>query len=277
MLIDGRALAHDLNLHTKQRINKLPFRPLLVDIVVGEDPASLSYVKIKAQKAQEAGLVFELHQLSSQANTEEVIAKIEEISKRKELGGLIIQLPLPVHLDTKRILNSIPERIDVDLLNSVSSEKFYNNESKLIPPTAGAITYILDSLPEDWLHKQFLVLGYGELVGKPTTYLLQQRGYRVAIADTSTDNVAKLISEADCIISGIGKAGILTGQYLKNGVIIIDAGTSEAEGSITGDVDFDSAEPKSKYITPVPGGVGPVTVAKLLENVITVAEQRNSV
>ncbi len=274
MLIDGRAIAHDLNLHTKQRIERLSFRPLLVDIVVGNDPASLSYVKIKEKKALESGLLFELHQLPFESTTEEVISKIEELSAREELCGLIIQLPLPSHLDTKQILDTIPERVDVDLLNSRSSEKFYSNESDLIPPTAGAVVQILDSLPEDWNTKKFLVLGQGELVGKPVAHLLKQRGYDVAVADNSTAEVNQMILEADCVISGVGKPGLVTGDKLKQDVVVIDAGTSEAEGSIKGDVEQETVELKAKYLTPVPGGVGPITVAKLLENVLLVAESR---
>lgn len=273
MLIDGRAIAHDLNLHTKQRIEKLSFRPLLVDIVVGNDPASLSYVKIKEKKALETGLAFELHQLPSEATTEEVISEITELTAREELSGLIIQLPLPAHLDTTRILNIIPEKVDVDLLSSMSSEKFYSNESELVPPTAGAILQILDSLPEDWNSKKFLVLGQGELVGKPVAHLLKQRGYALAVADNSTTEVNQMLLAADCVISGVGKPGLVTGDKLKQGVIVIDAGTSEAEGSIKGDVDQESVEAKAKFLTPVPGGVGPITVAKLLENVLLVAER----
>ncbi|HAG27355.1 TPA: hypothetical protein DCG61_01060 [Patescibacteria group bacterium] len=274
MLIDGRAIAHDLNLHTKQRIERLSFRPLLVDIVVGNDPASLSYVKIKEKKALESGLLFELHQLPFESTTEEVISKIEELSAREELCGLIIQLPLPSYLDTKQILDTIPERVDVDLLNSRSSEKFYSNESDLIPPTAGAVVQILDSLPEDWNTKKFLVLGQGELVGKPVAHLLKQRGYDVAVADNSTTEVDQMLLEADCVISGVGKPGLVTGDKLKQDVVVIDAGTSEAEGSIKGDVEQETVELKAKYLTPVPGGVGPITVAKLLENVLLVAESR---
>ena len=273
MLIDGRAIAHDLNLHTKQRIEKLSFRPLLVDIVVGNDPASLSYVKIKEKKALETGLAFELHQLPSEATTEEVISEITELTAREELSGLIIQLPLPAHLDTTRILNIIPEKVDVDLLSSMSSEKFYSNESERVPPTAGAILQILDSLPEDWNSKKFLVLGQGELVGKPVAHLLKQRGYALAVADNSTTEVNQMLLAADCVISGVGKPGLVTGDKLKQGVIVIDAGTSEAEGSIKGDVDQESVEAKAKFLTPVPGGVGPITVAKLLENVLLVAER----
>ena len=275
MIIDGRNIAKDINLDTTQRVKQLEFQPLLVDIVVGDDPASLSYVRIKEKKAREVGLAFELHQLSATATTEEVIATVQEISARKELCGLIIQLPLPAHLDSSAILNQIPSRVDVDLLNSKSSELFYAGQSALVPPTAAAILHILDSIPEDWSSKQFLVLGQGELVGKPISYLLKQRGFKIAVADSGTEDMDALIRSADCIISGAGQPNLITAAQVKDGVIIIDAGTSEAGGALTGDVDFSSVEPKAKYITPVPGGVGPVTVAMLLANVVQVAEARS--
>lgn len=244
---------------------------MLVDIVVGDDPASLSYVRIKEKKAREVGLDFELHQLPDRATNEQVISKIQEITQRQELSGLIVQLPLPEHLDTRQILDVIPTRVDVDLLNSQSSTAFYSGQGQLVPPTAGAILHILDSLPEDWAGKNFLVLGQGELVGKPTSYLLKQRGYGVTVADSTTLDIDLLINKVDCIISGVGKPNLLKAAQVKDGVIIIDAGTSEASGSITGDADA-SVATKAKYLTPVPGGVGPVTVAKLLENVALVAE-----
>jgi methylenetetrahydrofolate dehydrogenase (NADP+)/methenyltetrahydrofolate cyclohydrolase len=272
MLIDGRAIAHELNLNTKRRIEQLSYRPLLVDIVIGNDPVSLSYVKIKQKRALEIGLAFQLHHLSSQVTTQEVIFKITELSVREELCGLIIQLPLPPHLDTKQIVNAIPQKVDVDLLSSLSSEKFYKNESLLIPPTAGAILQILDSLPEDWHSKKFLVLGQGELVGKPVTHLLKKRGYDVSVADSATTGVNEMLLAADCVISGVGQPGLVTGDKLKHGVIVIDAGTAETGGAIVGDVDQDSVKAKAKFLTPVPGGVGPITVAKLLENVLLVAE-----
>ncbi|HMR55638.1 MAG TPA: hypothetical protein PKD34_03550 [Candidatus Doudnabacteria bacterium] len=143
----------------------------------------------------------------------------------------------------------------------------------MVPQTAGAILQILDSLPEDWNSKKFLVLGQGELVGKPVAHLLKQRGYALAVADNSTTEVNQMLLAADCVISGVGKPGLVTGDKLKQGVIVIDAGTSEAEGSIKGDVDQESVEAKAKFLTPVPGGVGPITVAKLLENVLLVAER----
>ncbi len=287
MIINGRALAQDLNLHTQARINKLAFRPLLVDVVVGDDPASLSYMGIKQRTAQKYGMAFEAHHLPQTSTTEDVVEFIRALVKRDDICGLIVQVPLPKHIDQQAVLNCIPSNLDVDLLNQESSEQFYTNEkaqspNQFIPPTAGAILHILDSLPEDWLEKKFIVLGRGELVGKPIAYLLKQRGYNVEVVHSQTQNSAELLLSADVIISGVGKSNFITGNQVKEGVIIIDAGTSEAvskdentiETIITGDVDFESCLDKAKYITPVPGGVGPLTVAKLLENVVKVAELR---
>lgn len=274
MIIDGKAIALKLNEQTASRISQLKFKPLLVDIVVGDDPVSLSYVKIKQKKAEQVGLAFELYSLPASSSTADVISLIKDLSKRFELCGLIIQLPLPADFMTSEIVNAIPESVDVDLLNKISVEKFFLNQSLLIPPTAGAIWHIMKTLPIDWMQQKILVLGQGDLVGKPTTHLLQQKGFSVSVADNSTSNTAQLLATADCIISGVGKSGLVKGGEVKQDVIIIDAGTSEASGTISGDVDFESVASKASYITPVPGGVGPVTVAKLLENVVIVAEQK---
>ncbi len=269
MIIDGRALALQLNEQTAREVSELNFKPLLIDVLVGDDPASLSYVKIKQRTAEKFGINFDLVQISEQLNTEQVIEKINEICLKQDLCGLLVQLPLPKHLDEQKILNSVPKKLDVDVLSQASRDQFYKGDNELIPPTAGAIFTILQSLPEQELAgKKFLVLGQGELVGKPSSFLLNQKGFDVSIADSSTQNTRELLLNADCIISGVGKAGLIIGDKIKDGVILIDAGTSEANGSIAGDVDFESCSVKCKFITPVPGGVGPVTVAKLLENVL---------
>lgn len=274
MIIDGRAIASQLNEQTATRISRLKFKPLLVDIVVGDDPVSLSYVKIKQKKAGQVGLAFELYSLSNSSSTAEVISLINELNERPELCGLIIQLPLPEGFQTSEIVNAVPEIADVDLLNKSSVDKFFDNQSLLIPPTAGAIWHIMNTLPVDWPKQQILVLGQGDLVGKPTAHLLKEKGFSVSIADSSSANTSELLASADCIISGVGKSGLVKGDQVKQDVIVIDAGTSEASGTISGDVDFDSVSNRASYITPVPGGVGPVTVAKLLENVVIVAEQK---
>ncbi len=280
MNIDGRALAQQLNLATQQRIDHLPFRPLLIDILVGDDPASLSYVGIKQRTAEKYGLAFELIRLPADSTTQEVVEVVKTCNQREELCGLIVQLPLPAHLDQTQILNTIVPEVDVDLLNEQSSTGFYNNATdtrifSLVPPTAGAIMHIIDSLPEPWDDKQFVVIGRGDLVGKPVAHLLRNRGYKVEVVHSQTTNSEELLRQADCLISGVGKPNFVSGAQVKDGVIVIDAGTSESGGAIAGDVNFETVAPKAKYITPVPGGVGPLTVAKLLENVVIIAEHKN--
>ncbi len=275
-LIDGRAIAARLFEDITARVAKLDFQPLLCDVVVGDDPVSLSYVKIKEQKAKACGLDFSLVHLPADSGVFDVLSAIEVEQQKENLCGLIVQLPLPDSLTeySDQILNAIDIKVDVDLINPKSSEKFYNGKSRMMPPTPGAIMYILEQLPIDLAKENILVLGQGELVGKPITQVLRSKGLAVNTAIADTENKAQLLKQATVIITGVGKAGILTGEEVRDSVVVIDAGTSESGGSIQGDVDFETVSPKAKLVTPSPGGVGPVTVAKLLENVLNVAENR---
>lgn len=266
-LIDGRAIAVHLFNSITEQVAALPFKPILCDVVVGDDPVSLSYVKIKQKKAESCGMEFSLLHLPADSTEQEVIDAIHAEQTKKNLCGLIVQLPLPKHLNSENILSQISPEIDVDV---ISGEEY----SDLIPPTAGAIMQILNSLPIVLPDENYLVLGQGDLVGKPIAKELRLRGCIIETATEDTENKAELLKSATVVISGVGKAGILTGDQISEGVIVIDAGTSESGGSIAGDVDFDSVSPKAKFITPSPGGVGPVTVAKLLENVLEVAKNR---
>lgn len=266
-LIDGRAIASKLFEDIKKRVETLTFQPLLCDVVVGNDPVSLSYVKIKGKRAMECGMEFSLVQFPETATEDDVINAIRGEQIKSNLCGLIVQLPLPSHLNSETILRTIDARIDVDGINPESTHV-------LVPPTAGAIMHLLDSLEVDLSEQKFVVLGKGDLVGKPVAVELQKRNYDFTTVLADTENRAEILKSANVIISGVGKAGILTGEDVSNDIIVIDAGTSEQGGSIAGDVDFETVSIKAKYITPSPGGVGPVTVAKLLENVLIVAEQK---
>jgi methylenetetrahydrofolate dehydrogenase (NADP+) / methenyltetrahydrofolate cyclohydrolase len=277
MLIDGKAIAQTILDDLKPRVARLSFQPLLVDIVVGDDPVSTSYVAIKGKTAADIGLAFEGNQLAEDASTEQLLSVIKNLGQHHNLCGLLIQLPLPAHINEVLVLNAIPERIDVDGLGSAAENNFYHNEPPHItPPTAGAVLHILDSLNIELGQLSILVIGQGKLVGKPVTFLLKQRKLNVTTADGSTTNLHKLTTSADVIISGTGQAGLLTGDMIKPGAIIIDAGTAESGGGIVGDVDMESVELKAAWLSPVPGGVGPVTVAKLLENVVVAAERQNT-
>lgn len=269
-IIDGRAIAAQLFEDIAKQVSELSVQPLLCDVVVGNNPVSLSYVNIKRKRAQSCGIEFSLVQLPEASPEAEVITAIAAEQQKPNLCGLIVQLPLPENLDAEQILRTINPAVDVDGIRLRSKDSV----SELVPPTAGAILHILDTLPLDLAKQQFVVLGQGGLVGMPITVSLRARGYNVDTVVEDTQNRTALLKSATVIITGVGKAGILTGSEVSEGVTVIDAGTSESGGSIVGDVDFASVLPKASFITPSPGGVGPVTVAKLLENVLKVAQAR---
>jgi methylenetetrahydrofolate dehydrogenase (NADP+) / methenyltetrahydrofolate cyclohydrolase len=270
--INGNEIAQKILTQLAGEISRFAFVPLFVDVLVGEDAVAVSYVKIKAKRAEDIGLKFQLVQLPSSISTEDLVSQLKIIQRDPYLSGLILQLPLPEQLDRKTILNSIDSRVDTDCLGDENSQKFYDNKSSIKPPTALAVMTILDELHLSLDNLNFLVIGQGELVGKPVTHLLKSRGYKVETADASTTNLKEMALNADVIISAVGQPKLLGGDMIKPGAILIDCGTSESAGSIVGDVDTDSVASKARYLAPVPGGVGPVTVAKLLANVVEVAK-----
>jgi methylenetetrahydrofolate dehydrogenase (NADP+)/methenyltetrahydrofolate cyclohydrolase len=274
-LIDGKKISQKILTGLKQEVAKLSFKPSFCDVLVGSDPVSFSYVKIKGKCAERIGLSFRLAHYKEDIAEGDLISQIKNLNQVKNICGLIVQLPLPNHLSREKVLNAISPKIDVDCMNEFNSKKFYNGQLSLPPPTAAAIMCILDSLNLDLISKNILVIGQGSLVGKPASYLLQKRGLKINIADINTPNTNSLIKTADIIITATGKANLITGDKIKPGSIIIDAGTSELNGGIVGDVDFKSVEKVASIISPVPGGVGPVTVAMLLKNVLFVAKHKN--
>lgn len=274
MIIDGKKIASEIMEDVRRRVADLPYTPILCDVVVGNDPVSLSYVRIKQKKAEAVGMEFLLEQLPDNATVELVKSKIAGVQKHKRMRGLIVQLPLPARLDSSAVLDAINLVNDVDVISPDGSDLFYDNNLSYIPPTAGAILHIIDSLSISPGQARIAVIGQGELVGRPTTHLLRGRGFQVVVADKQTKDLSKVLVDADIIITGVGKPNLITADMVGGNSIIIDAGTSESGGSITGDADFESLHAKVRAITPVPGGVGPVTVAKLLENVVISAESR---
>jgi methylenetetrahydrofolate dehydrogenase (NADP+) / methenyltetrahydrofolate cyclohydrolase len=264
-IIDGKVIADKILNQLKPEVEQLKFRPLFCDILVGVDPVSLSFVKIKGRRAEEIGLDFRLVQLAEGIGTKDLIREIEALEQEPNLSGLIVQLPLPNQIDQARILKTIRPEFDADCLSGAS---------KLIPPTAGAIIEILDFLELDLTRQKILIVGHGELVGKPVKKILEDRGHIVQVADRSTNDLFDLTKAADIIISGAGQPNLITGDMIKPGAVLIDAGTAETEGGIVGDIETNSVKTKAAFFSPTPGGVGPVTVAKLLENVVKLAKMR---
>jgi len=274
--IDGKKIRDDILVEVKREVAELPFRPVFCDVLVGEDPASVQYVQIKKYMAETVGILFHQANFPATITTDELLEEIIKLNEIPNMCGIIIQLPLPGQIDRQAILDKIDPKLDVDCLGKVASEKFYHNydaENDLGYPTALSCMTLLDSLNINLNKKNIVVLGQGMLVGRPVTALLQHRNLTPFIVTSKTENKEKFIKEADIIISGMGKGKNIKGDMIKKEVILIDAGAFEFEGSIVGDIDLDSVRNVAGYVSPVPGGVGPVTVAMLLKNVLKVAKK----
>lgn len=271
-LIAGNKIANEIYKSFPDRLERLGFKPVLADIIVGDDPVALSYVNIKNRTAQKKGLAFHTEQMPADATTAEVQEAIMRVQTSPNVRGLIVQLPLPEHMKQTEALTPLDPRVDVDCIGPKMSELFYQGQSPWLPPTAGAILAMLESLPFDYKSMKIAVVGQGELVGRPVTYLLEKAGCKLVTATKADHDLKHIIEDASIVISGTGNGGLIVGEMLKPGAVVIDAGTSESGGGIVGDADRESVEKVAGMLSPVPGGVGPVTVAKLLENVLISAE-----
>lgn len=259
MIIDGRAIARDILAETKARTEKLQRRPnVLMYVSPNETPATRSYVNMKAKSAEEAGCDLE---------------ETKSLTFSSRADAIIVQLPLPPELSVAEILNSIPLEQDADVLSSAARQKFERgDEDALLPPVVGAVRKILISGGIEVKNKKAVVIGNGWLVGAPVATWLIQQGAQVEVVPNKTKEISAILRTADIIVSGAGSPHFITPDMLKENVVLIDAGTSELGGTISGDADPSCAE-KCSIFTPVPGGVGPIAVAYLFENVVTLAER----
>jgi methylenetetrahydrofolate dehydrogenase (NADP+)/methenyltetrahydrofolate cyclohydrolase len=271
-IIDGKKIRDEILVEVKKGVASLPFQPIFCDVLVGEDLVSKQYVDMKNRMARTVGIGFKDASFPITITTEALIKEIKNLNRVPKICGIIVQLPLPSSLDMQAILDTIDSRLDVDCLGAVASDKFYKNERSLGFPTALACLAILDSIRLDLKDKKIVVLGQGELVGKPVAALLRFRGFFPEVITRATKEKETIIKQADVIISGMGNGKFITGQMIKDGVVIIDAGTSESNSAIVGDVDLESVKDIASFVSPVPGGVGPVTVAMLFKNILTVAK-----
>jgi methylenetetrahydrofolate dehydrogenase (NADP+)/methenyltetrahydrofolate cyclohydrolase len=274
-LIDGRKIRDEILAGIKKEISGLSFQPVFCDILVGNDPASVQYVNMKAKIAESVGIKFLDAKFPESTTTEDLISEIKKLNEQENICGIIVQLPLPEHINKQEVLNAVDPMLDVDCLGEINSQKFYKSEYALGFPTALACIYILDSLNLDLKNKNIVVLGQGELVGRPVSAILKLRKLDIEVLTSESEYKEEKIKDADVIISGIGEGKHLTGDMLKKDVVLLDAGTSESNNSIIGDVDLDSVKDIASFVSPVPGGIGPVTIAMLFKNVLIVAKNKN--
>ena len=247
-------------------------KPRLAVVVVGKDPVVQKFIMQKRKTAVHIGVDFRVFPFEETIAASVLRMRVAEIVHEKKNNGVIIQLPLPQSIGKQHMLNAIIPQKDVDVLSSRAIGNVVVNAGTIISPVAGAIKALFDEYDIAYAGKRIVIMGAGALVGKPVAlWLLRERvGYSLVTEDTP--DALQLLKEADIIISGIGKPKFITGEMVKEGVITIDAGTSESQGKLAGDIDFNSVSLKASYITPVPGGVGPVTVAMLFKNLVELAK-----
>ncbi len=258
-ILDGKKLSEDILSNLKKEIKTRQLKLKLAVVLVGKDLASRIYVRKKELACKKIGVDFKLYRFDSRIRIDRLKKEVKRMAEDQKNSGIVIQLPLPKNMDTAKILNIIPEKKDVDVLSENSFEKFAKGKSLIFPPTVGAVSYLLKDYKIRLKGKYIVIVGAGRLVGKPLAAWLNLQGANFSMLDKNTEDISAFTKKADILVSGVGKASLIKGDIVQKGAVVIDAG---------GDIDFKSVSKKASYITPVPGGVGPLTVACLLENLI---------
>ncbi|MFQ6051658.1 MAG: bifunctional methylenetetrahydrofolate dehydrogenase/methenyltetrahydrofolate cyclohydrolase FolD [Candidatus Hydrothermarchaeota archaeon] len=276
-IIDGVKYANEIqkevSLDVKYIEEKYGIRPGLAVILVGEHPPSKIFVKMKEKACEEVGMHKEIYRLPESTSEEELTKLIKKLNEKKNIHGIIVQLPLPKQINPNTVMATISPEKDVDGLNPLNIGNLFLGEEELVPCAPKGIIYLLDKLNIDVAGKQVVVVGHSNLVGKPMAMMLLNRNATVTVCHIMTEDLKKHTREADILIVGAGKKGLIKKDMVKDGVVIFDVGINRVDKKVYGDVDFDDVYQKTSFITPVPGGVGPMTVAMVLKNTIIAAKK----
>ncbi len=249
-------------------VAKLKTKPLVAAVLVGAQEEMRRFLEIKEEMAKKAGFEYKWYEFSSDITTKKLRAEIVKIAKQKKVSGIILELPLPKHINQQAVLNAIPLEKDPDVLSQKAQGAFFVGRSSVMPPCPAAVKAILDYHKIDVEGKRVAVFGYGLLVGRPAAHMLASMKASVTVISRGDANQAELCCQADILITGTGNVGMIKADMVKEGAIVMDFGYGRAEGKISGDVDFENVSKKASLITPVPGGVGPLVCAVALENVV---------
>ena len=275
--IDGKALASQVKARVREEAAKLPRQPGLAVILVGEDPASQVYVNGKEKDCTECGIQSFSHRLPAETSQEELLALVQELNSNRLVDGILCQLPLPKGLDEEAVINAIAPDKDVDCFHPFNVGRMSIGEPVFLPCTPAGVMEMLRAYDIPVRGKSCVVLGRSNIVGKPMAMLLTQADGTVTVCHSKTEGLADFTCRADILVTAIGKAGFVSADMVKDGAVVIDVAMNRNEnGKLCGDVDFDAVEPKASYIAPVPGGVGPMTRAMLMENILTAAKQHQA-
>lgn len=279
-IIDGKKVSAEVKARVASEVAALKEKgvtPGLAVIIVGDDSASQVYVRNKEKACAETGMYSEKYALPAETTQEELLNLVKELNGKKEISGILCQLPLPSHLNSDIVINAIDPIKDVDAFHPVNVGKIMIGDYAFLPCTPAGVMELIKSAGVDPEGKNCVVVGRSNIVGKPMAMLLLHKNATVTICHSKTVNLAEITKQADILVAAVGRAKFITGDMIKPGAVVIDVGMNRDEnGKLCGDVDFESAEKTAGAITPVPGGVGPMTIAMLMENTLTAAKIQNA-
>ena len=281
-ILDGKQVSTNVKEQVRQEtealFQKYGKRPGLAVVIVGNDPASRVYVNNKKKACETVGFQSFEYALPEDTTQEELLELVQTLNEDKNVNGILVQLPVPKQIDDKAIINAISAEKDVDAFHPENVGRIMIGEYAFLPCTPAGVMELIDSTGTEISGKRCVVIGRSNIVGKPMAMLLLHRSGTVTICHSRTQNLAEITREADILVAAVGKANFVTGDMVKDGAVVIDVGMNRLEnGKLCGDVNFAEAEPKASYITPVPGGVGPMTIAMLMKNTLTAFKAQNKI
>ncbi|OGY79416.1 MAG: bifunctional methylenetetrahydrofolate dehydrogenase/methenyltetrahydrofolate cyclohydrolase [Candidatus Kerfeldbacteria bacterium RIFCSPHIGHO2_02_FULL_42_14] len=265
-ILNGSGIAQTIRARLKTQIARGPKKPGLAVILVGQDPASKIYVDFKTKASREVGMYLETYHFEENIKEKKLLKLIDKLNKNKKIHGILVQLPLPSHIEDLSVLQRVDPRKDVDGFHPENVGLLAMGYPRFISATPKGIMHLLDHTNIDLVGKEVVVIGASNIVGKPLVQLLLDEEATVTVCHEKTQNLKVHTEHADIIIVAAGVPKLLTADMVKKGVVVIDVGINKVDGAVVGDVDFEKVKERASYITPVPGGVGPMTVAMLLEN-----------
>ena len=271
-IIDGKAIAEKIRAELRKKVSKLKVKPGLAVVLVGDNPASQVYVGMKEKKCNEIGFYFKKIVLPENIDEEELLGKIDELNQDNKIHGMLVQLPLPKHIDEHLIIDAILPHKDADGFNPINMGNLFIGKNIIVPATPKGVIKLIESTGVELEGKHAVVVGRSNIVGKPVSILLQQKNCTVTMCHSRSKPLGKYTKDADILVVAIGRARAITKDMVKKGAIVIDVGTNKVYDKLVGDVDFDEVKKVAGHITPVPGGVGPMTIACLLENTLECME-----
>ncbi|MFC7681926.1 bifunctional methylenetetrahydrofolate dehydrogenase/methenyltetrahydrofolate cyclohydrolase FolD [Paenibacillus sp. GCM10028914] len=280
-IISGKVVSEEIRGNIAREVQELAsrgFRPGLAVILVGEDPASHVYVRNKEKACHDLGFYSEVHRLPDTASQEEVLEFVDRLNNQDNIHGILVQLPLPKHIDEKAVINAIAVEKDVDGFHPMNVGNLVVGDDSLLPCTPAGVIELIKRTGIQISGKHAVVIGRSNIVGKPVSLLLQRENATVTMCHSRTANMDQIARLADILVVAIGRANMIDASYVKPGAVVIDVGMNRLDnGKLAGDVDYESAKEVAGYITPVPGGVGPMTITMLMQNTLLASKRLNGI